>query len=146
MSTLNTRLIYLLRRPVVGWVAHKLLRLQGVQVARTVVWGKGCILMRSALGLVVDGETVFGDRVRIFHQVTLGRASPIGPRTGERIVVGDDVVISAGAKILCRSGEVLSVGTGSVIAANAVLTRSTGDFEIWGGVPARKIGTREVGG
>ena len=31
------------------------------------------------------------------------------------------------------------VGKGSVIAAGAVVTKSVGEYEIWGGAPARKI-------
>ena len=37
----------------------------------------------------------------------------------------------------------LVVGEGTVIGANAVLTQSTGDWEIWAGIPAKKIGLRE---
>lgn len=36
----------------------------------------------------------------------------------------------------------VTVGTGSVVAAGAVVTKDIPDYEIWGGVPAKKIGER----
>jgi len=36
----------------------------------------------------------------------------------------------------------LIVGKNSVIGANAVLFNSTGENEIWAGIPAQKIGNR----
>lgn len=54
----------------------------------------------------------------------------------------DDAIICAGAKLLF-SDKTLIVGKGTVIGANAVLTQSTGDYEIWAGIPARKIGIRK---
>jgi acetyltransferase-like isoleucine patch superfamily enzyme len=37
---------------------------------------------------------------------------------------------------------VTKIPDGVVIAANAVLTKNPGIYEIWGGVPAKKIGER----
>ena len=76
--------------------------------------------------------------------VTLGRADiyrPMEDSAFEAIEVGDDVVLSPGAKVLCSSG-VLTIGRGSVIGANAVLLDSTGENEIWAGIPAVKVGSR----
>jgi maltose O-acetyltransferase len=36
----------------------------------------------------------------------------------------------------------VTIGTGAVIAAGAVVTKSVPDYEIWGGIPAKKIGER----
>jgi serine O-acetyltransferase len=60
----------------------------------------------------------------------------------EKIVIEDDVVLAPGAKVLCKEG-VLKVGKGTVVGANAVLLQSTGDGEIWAGVPAKCIGKRD---
>ena len=37
----------------------------------------------------------------------------------------------------------LVVGKGTIIGANAVLTQSTGENEIWAGIPAKLIGKRQ---
>lgn len=60
----------------------------------------------------------------------------------ERVEIGDDVILFPGAKVLGGAG-VTRVGNGTIVAANAVLMQSTGENEIWGGVPARKIGDRD---
>lgn len=71
------------------------------------------------------------------------RAAPIqsqGPDLTRRgVVLEDDVWLGAGVAVLPG----VTIGTGAVIGANAVITRDVAAFEIWGGVPARKIGQRE---
>lgn len=56
------------------------------------------------------------------------------------IVIGDDVWIGAGA-VLLRG---VKVGSGAVIAANAVVNSDVGEYEIVGGVPARRLGFRRL--
>jgi len=55
------------------------------------------------------------------------------------ITVGDDVWIGSGTVIL---GGV-TIGKGVVIAAGAVVNKSIPDYEIWGGIPAKKIKSRK---
>lgn len=56
----------------------------------------------------------------------------------QRTIVGADVWMGTGATI--RSG--VRVGHGAVIAAGAVVTREVHDYEIVGGVPARRLRMR----
>ena len=60
----------------------------------------------------------------------------------EGIEIQDDVILSPGSKILCKEG-ILKVRNGTVIGANAVLTESTGEWEIWAGIPAKCVGKRD---
>lgn len=60
------------------------------------------------------------------------------PTSYNRIEIEDNVWIGSGAIIL---GGV-TIHTGAVIAAGAVVNKSVPAFEIWGGVPARKISSR----
>lgn len=55
-------------------------------------------------------------------------------------VIGSYVVIFANATI-CPGVE---IGDGAVIGAGAVVTRDVPAWEVWGGVPAKRIGNREV--
>ena len=101
--------------------------------------------MHGGFGVVIHPRTVIGDRVRIYPGVTLGRADvqhPIERSAFQGLEVGDDVILASGAKVLCKAG-VLKVGRGSIVAANAVLLESTGENEIWAGVPARCVGRRD---
>ncbi len=139
-----TRLLYARRWPLLGRFAYLLLKLMGAEVPRSVEIGKGVLLVHGAFGLVVHPQTRIGDRVKLYPGVTLGRADihiPIEESKFEGIEVGEDVIISPGSKLLCGEG-VLRVGRGSVIGANAVLLESTGENEIWAGIPAKKMGQR----
>ncbi|MGB9521357.1 MAG: acyltransferase, partial [Anaerolineales bacterium] len=60
----------------------------------------------------------------------------------EGIVIEDDVILAPGAKVLCKEG-VLRVARGTVVGANAVLLQSTGENEIWAGIPAHLVGKRQ---
>ncbi|MFH2218614.1 MAG: acyltransferase [Pseudomonadota bacterium] len=53
--------------------------------------------------------------------------------------IGSDVWIHDGAIVLY---QVTHIPDGVVVGAGAVLTKNPGAYEIWAGVPARKIGTR----
>lgn len=139
-----TRLVYLRRSALFGRAAYLLLKLLGVEIPRPVPVGRDFELAHGGVGVVIHSRSVIGDRVKIYPGVTLGRADihrPMAESRFEGIVIEDDVILAPGAKVLCKSG-VLRVGRGSVIGANAVLLESTGENEIWAGMPARCIGNR----
>lgn len=54
------------------------------------------------------------------------------------IEIADDVWLGANAVIL----DGARIGTGAIIAAGSVVTGNVPAYEIWGGVPAKKIGDR----
>ena len=55
------------------------------------------------------------------------------------VVLRDHVWIGANAVIL----KGVEIGRGAVVAAGAVVTKNIPPNEIWGGVPAKKIGERK---
>lgn len=55
------------------------------------------------------------------------------------VVINDYVFIGPRAIILPG----VTIGRGAVIAAGAVVTKNIPDFEVWGGVPAKKISDRQ---
>ncbi len=61
----------------------------------------------------------------------LGAEEPI--RLMENVWLGVNVVVLKG----------VTIGTGAVVGAGAVCTKSIPANEIWGGVPAHKIGQRD---
>jgi serine O-acetyltransferase len=137
------RLVEAQRRPVVGRAATLVLRLLGVHIPPQVVIGEGLLLPHSTTGCVIHAKTRIGDRVTIFHGVTVGRADAydVQPAPLGGAVIGDDVVLCAGAVVLPKGTEPLLIGRGTVVGANAVLTTSTGQNEVWAGNPARRIRT-----
>ncbi len=141
---LYSRLIYARTSRFWGKLAYGLLKLLGSEIPRTVQIGEGFELVHGGFGVVIHSKTKIGSRVKIYPGVTLGRADIYQPAEHsqfEAIIIEDDVILSPGAKVLCKSGT-LKVGKGSVVGANAVLLESTGELEIWAGMPAICIGKR----
>lgn len=95
--------------------------------------------------IIVHEKTKLGRNVTLFHNVTIGRGN-VWEEPNEDFAgfeIKDYAVLCAGAVIL-GSRERVTVGEGTVIGANAVLTQSTGDWEVWAGSPARKVGERRA--
>ena len=142
---LPTTLVYARSWPLLGRLAYYTLKLLGVEIPCSVPVGRDFELAHGGVGVVIHSRSVIGDRVKIYPGVTLGRADihrPMEQSLFEKIVIEDDAVLAPGAKVLCKEG-VLRVGKGTVVGANAVLLQSTGEGEIWAGVPAKRIGKRE---
>lgn len=140
-----TALVYSRNIPLFGYLAYYILKLLGIEIPLSVEIGRKFILNHGGFGVVIHSKTVIGDRVRIYPGVGLGRADiyrPMSKSKFERIVIEDDVILSPGAKVLCRESEI-RVRRGTVVGANSVLLESTGENEIWAGVPARCVGSRD---
>ncbi len=137
-------MVYARQWPLVGKLAYYALKLLGAEIPLAVEIGEGFYLVHGGFGVVIHPRTKIGKNVRIYPGVTVGRADihkPINQSAFEGIVIEDNVILGAGAKVLGKEG-VLKVGRGSVIGANAVLLESTGENEMWAGIPAKKTGKR----
>lgn len=109
--------------------------------------GNNCSINTNAQLGASAGKIIIGDNVMIAPNVVI-RAANHGmrrdvpmryqPHTYGEIIIEDDVWIGANAVI--TSGVTLAKGT--VVGAGAVVTKSTEQYSIVGGVPARKIGER----
>ncbi len=139
------RLIAAQRVPVLGRLAKEMLALYGVEFPKSVEYGERLNIVHRGFGVVVSPRCKMGNDVTIYHGVTMARADSWVPLRGAHFPgfhIGDHAVLCPGAKLLAQRGEVLRVGEGTIVAANSVLTRSTGDWEIWAGVPAKMLGSR----
>lgn len=142
---LPTFLVYARQWPVLGKLAYYILKLMGVEIPRSVKIGCNLELAHGGFGVVIHPHTEIGEGVKIYPGVGLGRADihiPITDSHFEGIKIEDDVILSTGAKVLCKEG-MLQVSRGTMVGANAVLLESTGENEIWAGIPARCVGKRE---
>lgn len=129
-------------------IIHKLLLKKGIDLPYNVRLGKNVQFPHNSFGTVIHNNTIIGNNVKIYQNVTIGRADidvEISKSKMKGIKIEDGAIICAGAKVLCKEG-ILNIGKNSVVAANAVLLNSIGDNEIWGGIPARKISERKIGG
>jgi acetyltransferase-like isoleucine patch superfamily enzyme len=102
-----------------------------------------CVLY-SGSGITIGNDVALAPGVQIvpanhaYHRrdIPIAQQGFLPSKGGVRI--GDDVWIGANAVLL----DGADIGTGTVIAAGAVVSSTVPPFEIWGGVPARKIGVR----
>ncbi len=141
-----TALVYARTWPIVGRLAYYALKFMGVEIPLSVRIGRDFILVHGGFGVVFHSSTVIGDRVRVYQGVGVGRAEihhSMDQSRFDKIVIEDDVILSPGAKVLCKEG-VLRIARGTVVGANSVLLQSTGENEIWAGVPARCVGELSV--
>lgn len=115
----------------------------GITVGNNVGLGSNCFY-GCAGGIDIGADTIVGNYVT-FHSENhviedVGRPIRKQGVSHLGIVIGEDVWIGAKATIL--DGVVL--GKGSVVAAGAVMTAGEyAPFGIYGGVPARKLTSRE---
>jgi len=145
-SDLYSSLVYARTWPVAGRLAYYFLKLLGAEIPLTVKIGPDFLLEHGGFGVVIHSKTVIGARVKIYPGVSVGRADiyrPMQQSRFEGIVIEDDVILCPGARVLGKEG-VLRVRKGTVIGANAVLLQSTGENEIWAGMPARCVGYRDT--
>jgi serine O-acetyltransferase len=140
----HTSLVYIRRWPVIGRAAYYALKFFGVEIPLSVKIGRDCELEHGGFGVVIHSKSEIGSRVKIYPGVILGRADihrPVQSSLFKGIVIEDDVILCPGSKVLCKEG-ILRVKRGTVLGANAVLLESTGENEIWAGIPARRVGQR----
>ncbi len=112
--------------------------------------GKGVYIgqwnnIRAAGGIIRIGDyTMISQMVSIIaagHQTSRSQPISVQPSDRERVgvTIGKDVWLGVGCTVLPG----IEIGDGAIIAAGAVVRENVPSFAIYGGVPARQIGTRD---
>ncbi|MBY0425345.1 MAG: acyltransferase [Cytophagales bacterium] len=113
----------------------------------SIIISEGCFIGKDCefnikSKIFIGENTLIGSGSRfIDHDHGLSKIQPMKFQkcpTSE-IVVEEDVWI--GANVVVLKG--VSIGKGAVIAAGAIVNKSVPQYEIWGGIPAKKIGIRD---
>ncbi len=92
-------------------------------------------------GIVIGNNSLIGSGSRFIdhdHGIEFGQLIGKQLCPEKNILIGEDVWI--GCNVIILKGVV--IGDGAVIAAGAVVNKSVPSNEVWGGVPAKKIGQR----
>ena len=122
------------RIPVAGRLVRTLeMALYGAEISLGATLGTGVYIVHSH-GVVIGGNTVLGDRVKLLGGNTFGNSQGTGM---DYPTVGDDVVIGAGARILGAH----SIGDRSRVGANAVVLADVPADSVAVGIPARIVKT-----
>lgn len=110
----------------------------GITIGHDSLIGSNCFLDGRA-PLTIGNHTSLASNVQIYndeHNINSeSYENSFGPVTiNDYVFIGPNSIILPG----------VTIGKGSVVAAGAVVTKSIPDYEIWGGVPAKKISDRSV--
>ena len=142
------RLVYMRQKKILYPFVNIILLIFQVEIPKNVSIGSNLRLQHRGMGVVINPYTRIGQNVTIYPGVIIGSSTPWNDSLmvnyalknggGYCIDIQDDVTLCSGSKILCK--DHITIAKGSIIAANAVLTCSTGENEIWGGIPAKCIG------
>ncbi len=108
-----------------------------ITIGHDTIIGDHCFLDGRA-PLKIGSHVGIASQVLIYndeHDInSLDYSNSFGP-----VEIGDYVFIGPRAIILPN----IKIGKGAVVAAGAVVTKDIPDFEIWGGIPAKKINDRQ---
>lgn len=115
---------------VIAWISRFL---TGVEIHPAAQIGELCFIDHG-MGVVIGETAVIGNRVLLYHGVTLGGTST--RREKRHPTVGDDVVIGAGAQLIGP----ITIGNGARIGANAVVLKDVPERITVVGIPARPVG------
>lgn len=138
--TIVDRIVEWRKLPFIGILFRQIALALAVDIPRSVKSGFDFRVMHRGKGIVLHPKTQIGSRVRIFHNVTVGRGDVRSGSTEKfgKIVISDDVWLCVGSVVLAKDEDIV-VGKGTTLAANAVLLESTGEYEVWGGIPAKRL-------
>lgn len=111
-----------------------------VRIAEHVYVGNGCVIGKN---VSIGRYTMLAPRVAIVgadHRIDVPGVPMIfaGRPEQKPTTIGVDAWIGAGAVVM----QGVSIGRGAVVGANAVVTKDVPPYEIWAGIPARKIRDR----
>lgn len=112
-----------------------------IQIGRN-CWFNGNVSLTARQEIVVGDNCLFGPGCYLIdnnHRMERGRLIMEQDFDTEPVIVGADVWLGVAVTLLKGA----RVGDGAVIAAHAVVNRPVPAYEIWGGVPAKKIGERQ---
>jgi serine O-acetyltransferase len=120
------------RVPVVNRIIRAVeLALFGAEISLQATLGTGVYIVHSH-GVVIGGNTVLGDRVKLLGGNTFGNSQGVGM---DYPTVGSDVLIGAGARILGAQ----SIGDRARVGANAVVLSDVPADSVAVGIPARIV-------
>jgi maltose O-acetyltransferase len=113
-------------------------RPSGITIGHDSLVGSRCFL-DGRFPLTIGNHTSLASDVLIYNDEHNINDPDFGNFFGP-VTIGDYVFI--GPRVIILPGVV--IGNGAVVAAGAVVTKNIPEFEVWGGIPAKKISDRNI--
>jgi maltose O-acetyltransferase len=110
----------------------------GITIGHDSIIGSNCFLDGRA-PLKIGSHSSLASDVMIYNDEHNIHSDDYSNSFGP-VTIGDYVFIGPRAIILPN----VTIGDGAVVAAGAVVTKDVPAFEVWGGVPAKKISSRNL--
>ena len=125
---------------------HENVRIQAINGAHTTI-GDGCffdhdVSILSHTSITIGHGCLFAAFSYLSdHNHKTDKSTPIQNQgyDTEPIAIGNDVWLGVGATLIKGA----NLGHGVVVAARSVVNKTVPDYEIWGGIPAKKLGERK---
>lgn len=122
--------------------------ISNIHVGDRVSFHEGTLIMTTKANVRIGNDVMFGPNVTIVsgnHRVDIPGRTMTSITDEEKLPENDmDICIEGdnwlGANCIILKG--VTIGKGAIVAAGAVVTCDIPPFEIWGGVPAKKIKDR----
>ncbi|MEI8067865.1 MAG: acyltransferase [Candidatus Shapirobacteria bacterium] len=111
---------------------------ENITIGKDTIIGDHCFL-DGRDKLTIGNHVGIASQVLIYNDEHDINSEDYGNSFGP-VEIGDYVFIGPRAIILPN----IKIGKGAVVAAGAVVTKDIPEFEIWGGVPAKKISDRKI--
>lgn len=122
------------------WFKHPFSEENYVKFGERVYMGRN-VTFNCNSQITIGDDSMIADNclfVDINHNIYRDQVISSQPLDVGRIVVGKDVWVCVGCYIL----KGVTIGDGAVIGAGSVVNRDVPPYEIWAGIPARKVGER----
>jgi maltose O-acetyltransferase len=111
---------------------------KNITIGDNTIIGDHCFLDGRA-SLTIGNHVDIASQVLIYNNEHDINSPKFGNSFGS-VKIGDYVFIGPRVIILPN----ITIGKGAVVAAGAVVTKNIPEFEVWGGVPAKKISDRQL--
>ncbi len=113
-----------------------------IQIKDNIFIGRGCEFNINC-GIIINSYSNISSGCKFIdhdHGIKLDELIGPQPAVKKEIIIEEDVWL--GVNVVVLKGVI--IGRGAVVGAGAVITKSIPPNEIWGGVPAKKIGIRTI--
>jgi acetyltransferase-like isoleucine patch superfamily enzyme len=113
---------------------------RSIQISDNVFIGTGTEF-NVAMGIRIGNNSLIGSGCKFIdhdHGIQLDTLIRTQHAPANEITIGEDVWIGSNVTVL----KGVHIGNGAIVAAGAVVNKTISPFEIWAGIPAKKIGNR----